>query len=126
VRINEFRRTRNTATKEAGIEGFHINDLRHCLITRMRRAGVIDTVTMSISGHEIYSAFVRYDTAAPEEIHKALDQIISPQKNKTAPNCPQCCPKIFSGNWVVIEISDFIGASDLIVTGDLHAINWRV
>jgi len=49
------------ACRMAGIEDFHFHDLRHCAITNFRKAGVPDTVIMSISGHKTYAVFRKYD-----------------------------------------------------------------
>lgn len=57
------------ACKAAGIvygreakDGFVFHDLRHTFNTNMRRAGVADSVIMSITGHSTRAMFDRYNT----------------------------------------------------------------
>ena len=49
------------ACRESGIGDFRFHDLRHCAVTNLRKAGVSDTVIMSISGHKTYAMFKRYN-----------------------------------------------------------------
>jgi integrase len=49
------------ACRQAGIGNFKFHDLRHCAVTNLRKAGVSDTVIMSISGHKTYAMFKRYN-----------------------------------------------------------------
>jgi len=49
------------ACRKAGIKDFRFHDLRHCAVTNLRKAGVSDTVIMSISGHKTYAMFKRYN-----------------------------------------------------------------
>lgn len=49
------------ACRMAGVNGFRFHDLRHCAVTNLRKAGVNDSVIMSISGHKTYAMFKRYN-----------------------------------------------------------------
>ena len=64
-----------TACNKAGIKNFHFHDLRHCAITNMRKAGVADSVIMSISGHKTDEVFRRYDRIDRGDRIKALEQV---------------------------------------------------
>ena len=63
------------ACRKAGIENFRFHDLRHCAVTNFRKAGVSDTVTMSISGHKTYAVFRRYDRVDREDRKAALGRV---------------------------------------------------
>ena len=49
------------ACRHAGILDFRFHDLRHCAVTNLRKAGVSDSVIMSISGHKSTPCFSKYD-----------------------------------------------------------------
>ena len=65
---------RNACLK-SGLDGFHFHDLRHCAITNMRKAGVPDTVIMSISGHKTNAVFRRYDKIDRTDRLGALEKV---------------------------------------------------
>jgi len=60
------------ACRNAGIENFKFHDLRHCAITNLRKAGVSDSVIMSISGHKTHAVFRKYDRVDREDRRAAL------------------------------------------------------
>jgi integrase len=55
--------------------GFIFHDLRHCFNTNMRRAGVAESVIMSITGHSTRTMFARYNTIDVEDAQNAVDQL---------------------------------------------------
>jgi integrase len=57
------------------LDDFHFHDLRHCAITNMRKAGVPDTVIMSISGHKTNAVFRRYDKIDRTDRLGALEKV---------------------------------------------------
>jgi integrase len=65
------------ACRKAGVLGFRFHDLRHCAVTNFRKAGVSDSVIMSISGHKTHSVFRRYDRIDREDRHNALGRVES-------------------------------------------------
>jgi integrase len=67
----------NGVCRKAGITGFRFHDLRHCAVTNFRKAGVSDSVIMSISGHKTHAVFRRYDRVDREDRHKALGKVES-------------------------------------------------
>ncbi len=63
------------ACRKAGIKDFRFHDLRHCAVTNLRKAGVSDTVIMSISGHKTYAMFKRYNRIDRQDRLEALQQV---------------------------------------------------
>jgi integrase len=74
-RLKMVRTAFSKACKRAGIENFRFHDLRHCAVTNMRKAGVPDSVIMSISGHKTNAMFRRYDSVDREDRQKALERL---------------------------------------------------
>ena len=74
-RVKDPRNGFVTACRKAGIENFRFHDLRHCAVTNFRKAGVSDTVIMSISGHKTYAVFKRYDRVDREDRKAALGRV---------------------------------------------------
>ena len=60
-RLKDIKGAFGTACRVSGISDFRFHDLRHCAVTNLRKAGVSDTVIMSISGHKTYAMFKRYN-----------------------------------------------------------------
>jgi hypothetical protein len=52
--------------------GVSIHDLRRSAIRNMRRAGVAESVAMTISGHQSPLVFKRYDITSHEDQRNAL------------------------------------------------------
>ena len=63
------------ACRKAGLENFHFHDLRHCAVTNMRKAGVPESVIMSVSGHKTNAVFRRYDKIDREDRKMALERL---------------------------------------------------
>jgi integrase len=63
------------ACKRAGIPNFRFHDLRHCAVTNFRKAGVSDSVTMSITGHKTHAVFKRYDRVDREDRQGAIQKV---------------------------------------------------
>ncbi len=63
------------AVRKAGIKNFRFHDLRHCAVTNLRKAGVNDSVIMSISGHKTYAMFKRYNRIDRQDRVNALKQV---------------------------------------------------
>ncbi len=76
-RIGCIRKAFERACRKAGIGNFRFHDLRHCAVTNYRKAGVPDTVIMSISGHKTHAVFRRYDRVDREDRHAALRKMES-------------------------------------------------
>ncbi len=60
------------ACKSAEIVDFNFHDLRHALVTNMRRAGVHEPVIMKITGHKTRAMFDRYNSVSREEVKAAV------------------------------------------------------
>lgn len=63
------------AMRKAGISDFRFHDLRHCAITNLRKAGVSDSVIMSISGHKTHAVFRKYDRVDRQDRQKAVQSV---------------------------------------------------
>jgi len=48
--------------RDCGIKNFRFHDLRHTLVTNMRKSGVDQGTIMKISGHKTLAMFQRYNT----------------------------------------------------------------
>ncbi len=67
----------NMARRRAGIKDFRFHDLRHCAVTNLRKAGVSDSVIMSISGHKTHAMFRKYDRVDRDDRQNALQRVES-------------------------------------------------
>lgn len=74
-RIKNIKTAFWNAVRAAGIKDFRFHDLRHCAVTNLRKAGVSDSVIMSISGHRTYAMFRRYNRIDREDRLEALNQL---------------------------------------------------
>jgi integrase len=77
--IRDIRTSFKTALKAAGIdygrkkrEGVVFHDLRHTFNTYMRKAGVAESVIMSITGHSTREMFDRYNTIDENDTRQAM------------------------------------------------------
>lgn len=70
--IVDFRKAWHTAVKLAGKPGTIFHDLRRSGVRYMVRAGVPQTVAMSISGHKTDSMFRRYSITTEGDQRAAL------------------------------------------------------
>lgn len=73
--ITEFRKSWATACKSAGVPGKFFHDLRRTAVRNMIRAGVPQSVAMSISGHRTASMFLRYNITSDEDCRQALRSV---------------------------------------------------
>lgn len=74
-RMDDIKTAFINARREAGIENFRFHDLRHCAVTNLRKAGVNDSVIMSISGHKTYAMFKRYNRIDRKDREDAFKQV---------------------------------------------------
>jgi integrase len=77
LRIGTIKTAFTRACERANITDFRFHDLRHCAITNLRKAGVSDSVIMSISGHKTYAVFRRYDRIDRKDRQEAIRKVES-------------------------------------------------
>jgi len=70
--IGNFRDAWSEATRAAGVPGLLFHDLRRSAIRELRKAGVAESVAMSISGHRTNATFKRYDIVDTEDQRRAI------------------------------------------------------
>ena len=77
-----FRQSLKNACEKAGIiygrfeeNGFVFHDLRHTFNNNMRKAGVPESVIMTITGHSTRTMFDRYNTVDREDAQNAVEQM---------------------------------------------------
>ena len=73
--VREFRKSWRSACRAAGAIGRRFHDLRRTAIRNLVRAGVPQSVAMSISGHRTASVFRRYDITADEDLRDAVVKV---------------------------------------------------
>jgi len=71
-KIDDFRKSWHKACKEAKCPEKLFHDLRRTAIRNMTRAGVSQSVAMSISGHKTIHTFLRYNITSQEDQKHAL------------------------------------------------------
>ncbi|MBT5377259.1 MAG: site-specific integrase [Nitrospinaceae bacterium] len=72
VAIGDFRKAWKTACNKAGYPGKLFHDFRRTAARNMTRAGVTETVAMSITGHKTASMFQRYNITSSDDKRQAL------------------------------------------------------
>ena len=72
VPVGDFRKAWASACKSAKVPGSLFHDLRRTAVRNMIRAGVPQTVAMSISGHRTIAMFNRYNIASQDDKREAL------------------------------------------------------
>jgi transcriptional regulator with GAF, ATPase, and Fis domain len=72
--IAEFRRSWKTACTKTGCGNMIFHDLRRSAVRDLVRAGVPQSVAMSISGHSTVAVFQRYDIVAADDMKQALEK----------------------------------------------------
>jgi integrase len=72
VPVGDFRKAWASACETAEVSGRLFHDLRRTAVRNMIRAGVPQTVAMSISGHRTVSMFNRYNITSNEDKREAL------------------------------------------------------
>ena len=67
------------ARRKAGLEDFHVHDLRHTVGMRLREAGVSDETRDAILWHNKRGMTQHYAVAQVQEVLAALERITSEQ-----------------------------------------------
>jgi integrase len=74
-RIISFAKAWKTACRRAGCPGRIPHDLRRTAVRNLVRAGIPQTVAMTLTGHKTDSAFRRYDIASPSDLRVAVERL---------------------------------------------------
>src|SRR5260370_21636373 len=64
-----------SACREAGLEDFHFQDLRHTAATRLGDAGVDTRRIMAILGHRCIQTSARYTHATDDGLRRAIEML---------------------------------------------------
>ncbi len=70
--VGDCRKAWKTACEKAGYPGKLVHDFRRTAARNMTRAGVTETVAMSITGHKTPSMFQRYNITSSEDKRQAM------------------------------------------------------
>lgn len=73
--VKSIRKAFENACRRAGITDFVVHDLRHCFVTNMRKAGVHDSVIMTLTGHKTPSMFLRYNSVDELDGREAVQKL---------------------------------------------------
>ncbi|MBF0154397.1 MAG: site-specific integrase [Magnetococcales bacterium] len=79
-RIQSVKRSFAFACKQAGIQDFHIHDLRHTVGSRLAQSGVSLHVVRDTLGHRSIRSTERYAHLAPEQVREALATLDKAEK----------------------------------------------
>jgi integrase len=73
--VRSFRKAWRAACKAAGCPGRIPHDLRRTCVRNLTRAGVTDTIAMTLTGHKTRSIFQRYDIVSEADLDTAAAKL---------------------------------------------------
>jgi integrase len=74
-RVGSFRKSWNTACKDAGTPGRLFHDLRRTAVRNLERAGVSRSAAMKLTGHKTESVYRRYAIVAESDLQEAVAKV---------------------------------------------------
>ena len=76
-----------------GIENFVFHDLRHAFNTKVRKAGIDQTVIMDITGHRTTDMFLRYNAVDDYDVREAMEKLSNYFEERSARGIQECGTK---------------------------------
>lgn len=73
--VGDFRKVWDAACESVGVAGLIFHDMRRSAVRNLVRAGVPQSVAMSISGHITTSIFIRYDISSEADKFDAMERV---------------------------------------------------
>ncbi len=83
-RIGSFRKTWDSACKDAGVPGRLFHDLRRTAVRNLERSGVSRSAAMKLTGHKTESVYRRYAIVAESDLVAAVAKRAAYQKKLAA------------------------------------------
>ena len=91
--VADFRKRWAKACAQVGVTGCLFHDLRRSAVRDMVRAGVAQSVAMSITGHQTVSMFLRYNITDGKDQREAFERTAELRRQRIA-SATTAAPKV--------------------------------